>query len=324
MARILALSVASLLALASNGVAHAQAVLIPAYGNPCCEGGVAMWSQLIANARAGKLELHVILEPASGPGASPIDPNYVNVGGTGPAVELAAAGGKLYGYVPTHYATRVLSDVLSDIDTYYDPAYWRGAGVQVHGIFVDEMSNDLAHTGYYEAITEHVKAKDGDAWVFGNPGTTFTLDSSAGAAGFSVDDYAQSVDTIVTFENTAGNYRTTYTAPSWLAGYDARHFAHIIHSETSRSDMVSDIDLARSRKAGFIYITDDVLPNPYDVPASYWTEEHDALAAAATPVPALGTHAWLLLTLLLLAARALRHGEYRQKGAADGRSFLGY
>jgi hypothetical protein len=299
MARILALCIASLLGAAR---VDAQAALIPAYGNPCCDGGSAMWSQLIANARAGKLGIHVILEPASGPGASPIDPNYVNVGGTGPAVELAAAGGKLYGYVPTHYATRALSEVLLDIDTYYDPAYWRGAGVQVHGIFVDEMSNDIALTGYYEALTEHVKAKDSDAWVFGNPGTSFTLDSSAGAAGFSVDDYAKSVDTIVTFENTGTNYRAAYTAPSWLNRYDARRFAHIVHSEAARSDMLSDINLARSRKAGFIYITDDILPNPYDVLASYWTEEHDTLAAQATPVPALGLQHWLGLALLLLAA----------------------
>jgi hypothetical protein len=305
----------SLLVLLALGAApvQAQSVLIPAYENPCCNAGVAMWSSLIDNARLGKVKLAVILEPASGPGASPIDPNYVNAAGVGPAVELTAAGGKLYGYVPTGYGTRPLSSVFADIDTYYDPAYWRGAGVLVSGIFVDEMSNDLALTSYYRSVTSHIRAKNAGAHVFGNPGTTFTIDSSGGASGFSLDDYAGSVDTIVTFENAGPTYRTAYAAPSWVDHFDASHFAHIIHSEPAIADMLTDLELARTRKAGFVYVTDDVLPNPYNVLPSYWTQQLDALAAPAVPV--LATRSGVALAALLLAA-ALRGFRRRRAPSA--------
>ncbi|MFK7769497.1 MAG: hypothetical protein AB8B55_19945, partial [Mariniblastus sp.] len=54
-------------------------ILIPAYANPCCDGGPAMWAQLIESAKdtTRKFELHLILNPASGP-AKARDPNYLN------------------------------------------------------------------------------------------------------------------------------------------------------------------------------------------------------------------------------------------------------
>jgi len=281
------------LALGPARPAHAQAplaALVPAYANPCCAGGLTMWPDLIAAASSGTIVLHVILNPSSGPGASPIDPNFVNTGGVGPAVDLVSAGGRLYGYVATGFGSRPLAAVQADIDRYYDPAYWRGAGVLVSGIFLDEMTNDIAATGYYQTLDAYVKSKDIGARVFGNPGTSFTQDTSGGASGFSVGDYADSVDTIVTFENTGVAYRTGYAPPSWLASLDASHFAHIIHTEASTTDMQQDIQLARNRKVGFVYVTDDVLPNPFDFLASYWSEEQ--VAIAAVPVPGLGALGW--------------------------------
>ena len=223
-----------------------------------------MWPDLIATANSGTVALHVILNPASGPGATPIDPNYVNTGGVGPAVDLVTAGGRLYGYVATTFGTRPIATVEADIDRYYDAAYWRGAGVLVSGIFFDEMTNDIAATGYYQTLDAYVKSKDANARTFANPGTTFTQDTSGGSSGFSVNDYATAVDTIVSFENTGTAYRSSYSPPSWLATLDASHFAHIVHTEASTSDMQQDIQLARSRKAGFVYVTDDALPNPFD------------------------------------------------------------
>jgi hypothetical protein len=288
------------------------AALVPAYANPCCAGGVTMWPDLIASAASGSAEIHVILNPASGPGASPIDPNYVNVGGVGPVVDLVAAGGRVYGYVATTFGTRALAAVEADIDVYYDAAYWRGAGVLVSGIFLDEMTNDIASAGYYQTLTSYVKAKDASARVFGNPGTPFTQDTSGGSSGFDVADYASSVDTIVTFENTGSEYRTSYTAPSWLATLGADHFAHIVHAESASADMLGDLDLARDRKAHFVYVSDDVLPNPFDFLASYWTAELAALAPPA--VPGLGPIG--LVALLLLGARTLMRSHSRSNARA--------
>lgn len=127
------------------------------------------------------------------------------------------------------------------------------AGVLSNGIFLDETTNDIASTGYYQTLTAYVKSKDAGARVFGNPGTTFTQDTIGGTSAFGEDDYATSVDTIVTFENTGVAYRTSYTPPSWLASLAADHFAHIVHSEALTSDMLGDVQLARTRKAGFVY-----------------------------------------------------------------------
>ena len=77
-----------------------------------------------------------------------------------------------------------------EIDRYFDATYYRGADFRLDGIFIDEMSNDLADLGYYQSILQHVRTKSEAAIVIGNPGTASVFDSSNGAAGFSVADYA--------------------------------------------------------------------------------------------------------------------------------------
>ncbi len=272
---IFCLTLAGLLLPAERATAGDIELLVPAYANPCCGGG-PMWANLLNTAQNSTVGLNVILNPASGPGASPIDPNYINPSGPDPLLDLTSAGGVVYGYVPTGFGIRNINDVKADVDTYYDPAYWRGAGVQVNGIFFDEMSNDLADVGYYQQIRDHVKSKDPTARVIANPGTTFTNNPSMQTT-FTVTDYAESADTLVTFENTGNEYRNNYTLPSWLNDFTADHFAHIVHTEIA--DMLTDVGFARSRKAGMVYVTDDGLPNPYDTLASYWTDEVSAVEA---------------------------------------------
>ena len=258
-------------------------LLVPAYGNPCCGGGPTMWSTLIAAAQANTVPLSVILNPASGPGAgTEIDPNYVNDTGSGPMgpmVDLKAAGGIVYGYVTTSYATRTLAAVEAEVDKYYDPAFWRGAGVLVDGIFLDEMSSDLPNVGYYQQLRDYVHAKDPSARVIANPGVTATQDTSGGTSGFTVQDYANAADVLVVFENTGSEYRTNYSAPAWVNTLTARHFAHLVHSESATADMTLDVGLAKSRNAGMLYVTDDVLsPNPWDTLATYWSSEVSQLS----------------------------------------------
>jgi Spherulation-specific family 4 len=273
--------------LLDDGAANASCqrsldLLVPAYANPCCDGGPLMWSTLIDVAADPLVRLHVILNPASGPGASPIDANYISDGGgtpTGPLLDVRSAGALVLGYVSTSYATRDVADAKADIDRYYSLAYWRGAGIQVDGVFLDEMSNDLADVGYYQELRDHVRAKDARARVVGNPGVAITFDSSGGAAGFSVADYAAAADTLVTFEHDGNEYRTNYAAPTWLGDLPSSHFAHLVHGEASPVDMQADVALARTRKAGMLYVTDDVLsPNPWDAIATYFDAERGALA----------------------------------------------
>jgi hypothetical protein len=269
--------------LLDDGAANASCLrpldlLLPAYANPCCDGGPLMWTTLEDVAASALVRVNVILNPASGPGASPIDANYVSNATTGPLLDVRAAGAVVFGYVTTSYATRDVADVKAEVDRYYSLAYWRGAGIQVDGIFFDELSNDLANVGYNEELRDHVRAKDPRARVIGNPGVPTTFDSSGGSSGFTVADYSLVADTLVTFEHDGNEYRTNYTAPSWLSALSARHFAHLVHGEASSTDMATDVALARARKAGMLYVTDDTLvPNPWDALATYFAAELAAM-----------------------------------------------
>ncbi len=257
----------------ANGSCARLELLVPAYANPCCDDGPAMWADLETAAAAGTVKINVILNPASGPGTGPeIDPNYVNVGPVGPLLDVRAAGAVIYGYVSTSFADRPIGDAKADVDRYYTTAYWRGAGIQVDGIFFDEMSSDLPDVGYYQELRDYVKAKDANARVIANPGQPGTQDTSGGSSGFTVMDYATAADVLVTFEGTASDYELAYTPPSWANALPASHFAHLIHEATGVLYLA--LDLARTRKVGMVYVTDDVFTlNPWDTLPSYFADE---------------------------------------------------
>ena len=75
----------------------------------------------------------------------------------------------------------------------------------------------------------------------------------------------------------------------WLDDFSADRFAHILHSETTSTDMPMDLALARSRKAGMVYITDDTEPNPYDEIAVYWAAVVYELGITLARVSEFGT-----------------------------------
>ncbi|MCA9262196.1 MAG: hypothetical protein KDA60_00045 [Planctomycetales bacterium] len=241
-------------------------LLVPAYANPCCNDGPDMWDQLIATASDPQTSLHIIFNPASGPGLS-VDPNYVDGMGAGPLPSARDAGATIYGYVASNYAGRSLGQVQAEIDAYFDTLY---TGL-VDGIFIDEMSNDLADVGYYEAIRNYVKAKSATATVIMNPGTSYTNNPS-GQTAYNVDDYAQAADVLITFEASGVEYGDAYVPPSWVDDYVATRFGHIVHSQFDWSPDL--VDLAKSRNAGWLFVTNDGDDgNPYDRLASYWTHE---------------------------------------------------
>jgi Spherulation-specific family 4/FG-GAP repeat len=273
-----------------------QKLLIPAYGNPSTPNGKYMWDNLINLAKTAGSTLNVILNPQSGPGGATIDTNYINPNGSDPLLDLKNAGALVYGYVATGNGDRNLDAVKADIDKYFNPAYYWNTGFAINGIFLDEMSNDLADVGYYQAIQAYIKAKNSTAKIIGNPGLSSTKNPT-GQTQYTVIDYAKTADILVTFENTGRQYRNNYTPPSWLdaPGFTADNFAHLIHSEPRLLGNINTqtptyVDLAKSRKAGMIYITNDklviankgtnneiVTNNPWDTIASYWNQQVNAV-----------------------------------------------
>lgn len=263
-------------------------LLVPAYANPCCGDGPRMWStlaQMPPQDDDDGVQIHIILNPASGPGDSPIDPNYIGVDGTGPLVDVVAATvGQtpprplLYGYVATGFGARPLEDMQNDIDRYYnDPSYWRGTAVRVAGIFFDEMSSATADLPLYQSLRAYVRQQDPAAIVMANPGVAVP------------EEFFRTVvaDTIVTFEQTALAYRTTYESPgAWTTNYDPDRFAHLIHTTTTTmgiDEMRSIVELAQMRHVGFLYVTDDPFvvldqDNPWDTLATFWDTLVEAVA----------------------------------------------
>ncbi len=225
-------------------------VLVPAYFYPVNN---SPWDDL--NDAASQVEITAIMNPGSGPGNSQ-DTNYVN------AVDsLRSAGGLVIGYVHTSFGTRDLNTVLSEIDD-YDNWY------NIDGIFVDEMANSgpAERLNYYRDIYNHVKSIDPNWTVVGNPGTD------------TLEQYLTwpTADQFVIFEDFGSAYAGD-TTPSWVSDYERTQFAHLIHSESSNVTMQSNLELAVTRNAGSVYITNDVLNNPWDTLPSYWQAQIDAI-----------------------------------------------
>lgn len=293
-------ALAGLVALAAMPAAHAAPinVLVPAYGNPCCAGGAPMWASLIATTADPnrRFELDVIFNPASGPGTAR-EPNYLSATGTGPLADLRAAGGVAFGYVATGYGTRALADIKADVNAYFTGHY---AGY-VQGIFFDEMSNDLGKVGYYRELQDYVKTLRPGARTVGNPGSTFVNNPSAQTA-FTAADYLGALDTLVTFESSSTAYATGYVGQPYLSGAPASKIAHMVHTHAQWNGSL--LDTAAARGAGYLFVTDDVMDNPYDMLPSYWpqfTADVSAHNLAAVPEPS--SAALLLAALGVLAWR---------------------
>ena len=280
----------TLLQLSSTATTNAQIaidVLVPAYANPCCDGGPNMWSSLIATAGdpSRNFDVHAILNPSSGPGIA-LDTNYLNAAGAGPLADFRNAGGTTHGYVATTFGNRPINDVKADVDAYVTGHY---AGF-VDGIFFDEMSNDLADVGYYQELHAYVQSQQAGARTIGNPGTTFTNNPS-GQDSFDETDYVNSLDTIMTFESTSDEYENNYTSFSYLENIDRLKISHVVHTRASWD--ASLLDTASDRGAGFLYVTDDIFlnvstDNPYDTLASYWPEFTSDLQAHNATLVLLG------------------------------------
>lgn len=208
------------------------------------------------NAAAAQVPLTAIMNPGNGPGNS-VDSNYISV-----VNSLRAAGGHVLGYVYTSYAARSLSQVLTDVDRYKS---W----YNVDGIFVDEMANSGLTTNldYYRDIYNHVKAIDVNWSVMGNPGTN-TLESCL---------TWPTADRLMVQEN-IGSLYPGYVPSAWNYNYAPSRFVHLVHTEASAANMLNDLQLALQYHAGGIFITDDVLDNPWDQLPTYWTQLVNAVA----------------------------------------------
>lgn len=216
-------------------------VAVPSYFRP----GTS-WDQMLANRPA-----LVCINPGSGPGTTPSTSYPAQV------AKAHGAGAKVLGYVHTRYGVRPIAEVKADVDKHQQ---WYA----VSGIFVDTTSNDPALVPYYEDLCSYIKGKG--LFVCLNPGTRCP------------ERLAQIADAVMVVETDLARY-LTHTHNAWEVNYPGKLW-HCIHT-CPESEMPKVVATAKARGAGYVLVTQDVMPNPYDGLPAYWNALCAEVARAA-------------------------------------------
>lgn len=222
-------------------------VMVPAYFGPPSTA----WTLLNTEAAVIPNRLVAIANPNSGPGSA-FQQSYQNA-----ITALQAQTGRAIGYVHTSYGARTLAVVEAEINSWYS---WYPS---VNGIFFDEVDNVTGHEAYYQTLYNYVKTKSATGLVVDNPGSN-TLES------YLFFNAARVTDVICTFESSSGF--SSWTQSAWTAAYDRNNFYELPFN-TSSSTYQAAVDRAYQQHAGWIYVTDDKLPNPWDTLPSYFAAE---------------------------------------------------
>jgi len=242
---------------------------VPSYQNP----GSSTWSSWLApgSAAVGLM----VVDISNGD-----DPTYY------PAVDAAIQATRkqgifVLGYTYTGYGTRDPALVRAAISNAYQ-------NYGVDGIFFDEApvncndANTYAGTQfvYYEELTNYVRQTQAGARITVlNPGTT------------SPNDCWMSITNILAnWENSGGlsAYQTSYTDYAWIHQYPPDRFWHIVLGVT-QAQLPTALNLAQSRNAGWVYISDSAY-NAYNQIPVYWSTE--AAGVTGQGVQSLFATAW--------------------------------
>jgi len=211
-------------------------LMIPLYIYP----GKA-WNTLISAKNAyPNVPVIAIINPNSGPGTSQ-DSTYVTK-----IAQLIAANITVIGYDHTTYGARSLSDVKNDIDLY------QSFYPNIQGIFFDEMEATAGEESYYSELTAYARSKNFNLTV-GNPGTN--IDAS----------YLGTENILVVYES--NGYANLAQSSTWPTSDPSQLAIMSIKVASLNQTWVSQA----CQKVGWVYITDDKLPNPYDKLPTYLT-----------------------------------------------------
>jgi hypothetical protein len=226
-----------------------QKVAVPAYIDPTI--GKAAEEEFDELASHAPTVAFIVLDPDNGPGTAPNKPYRV-------AIQRARrAGIAVYGYVDSAYAKRPVAEGLTDIEHW---AEW----YDVRNIFFDQVTSSERSLGYYLPLAGHVHDQGGKV-VF-NPGI------------YPAEKYAHLADSTVTFEGSYADYRKQEQA-NWAKDLPPERFWHLVYG-TPEQDHKDASALTRDRRAGYAYITDATLPNPWNRLPPYWRSEIRAVVGS--------------------------------------------
>lgn len=227
-------------------VVMVQKIAVPSYFYP---GGY--WTQLVNSAPRLKM---AVISPDNGAGQY-LDGNFSKV-----TEEARKNGITVIGYIYTKYGSRQATEIQAEMDRY---TAWYG----VDGFFLDEVSNECSQVPYYQGLHDYVKARPRGGKVVLNPGAA------------TPECYLAAADVIVNFEGDYDAY-LNWQPMGWESKYAADCFWHLVIG-VSAANLPNALTLSKQRNAGWIYITDDTPPNPWDtLPQNpYWSDELNALSS---------------------------------------------
>ncbi|MEM7452947.1 MAG: spherulation-specific family 4 protein [Planctomycetota bacterium] len=231
----------------------AGGMIIPAYFYPT-NGGLSdrfaqvAWASrwLAQNGTGGFDKLVAIVNVDSGPGLA-TDPKYTS------AIDVVkSAGGTVLGYVATGYGNKSYLSITTEIDS------WISYYPNLDGIFLDEWNGqNPGFAGMYQDLFWHVTVNRQLSSCVCNPGVPFS-------PGNTNPDPAWWGTAFVVHEN-RGNLATEISLPVWLqTNSHADKGAVLIHGLSSQARTTRTIVDAKSKGARWFYVTDDLLPNPWD------------------------------------------------------------
>jgi hypothetical protein len=229
-------------------------ILMPLYIYPTQpDKGKNAWQPLADAAK--KVPTTAIINPGNGPNGEPPNADYRRG-----ITLLKKAGVKVIGYVSTQYGKRPEQLVKADIDLY--------GSFQIDGIFLDETAGSTEQLAYYDRVQKYIKSRKnlGRRLLIVNPG-------------WHIDEgYIKlPIDTALTFEADNGKNWREYKPRDYVKKYRPQRFALLLH-DVKKDQLQLELNLARTRNYGYVYITDDSMvpdKNPWNSFPSYWQAEVD-------------------------------------------------
>ncbi|MCB0108131.1 MAG: fibronectin type III domain-containing protein [Caldilineaceae bacterium] len=227
-------------------------LLLPLYRYPeWWDSASYIWDDVAAAQQ--QTAITAIINPQDGPGGGPPNEDYQKG-----LRELQNAGVTMLGYVRTNYGKRDINLVLNDVALYADHFATYG----VSGIFFDEVLDTNGKIDYYAQLYSAVKATASLNFVAVNPGTNATESYLTRPA----------ADLVIVADLPATEW-VTYRADSYLQNYQAARFGAVISAASSDfAAAQTALRAAGERNIGYIYVTDDAEPNPWDSLPSFWSQ----------------------------------------------------
>jgi hypothetical protein len=259
-----------------------QQIAVPSYIHPIADPG--SWDRLI-NSSSGKVGI-AVANVLNGPDNVRKE-EWANV------ISRAHNSGKrVLGYVDTGYMgltgqrTRLgltgpenwMAQIQQDSHMWYS-LY----GDWIDGIFFDQGYNECGPNNEYATWYDHLN----QCQKRHHPGSTSVLNPGAPVP----QCYENTADILATFESDYLSYIGQNTAvpvlnyrdPGWVPARPDKIW-HIVY-DTKQNQIDEVLRLSRERNAGFVYITDDVMVNPYDVMPNdgYWATEQAGVTGGVVP-----------------------------------------